>query len=98
MRILSPEQAYFALEDRNAEEQAADAAFDAISRAQARTLREIIKLLVQLRDEIDAHCDEVSGGPEPTPEDWQEILNMADTLVYELHYHQISAIKEVAGI
>lgn len=98
MRILSPEQAYFALEDRNAEEQAADASYAAISRAQARTLREIIKLLAQLRDEIDAHCDEVSGGPEPTPEDWQETLDMADTLVHELRYHQISAIKEVAGI
>ena len=98
MRILSPEQTYFAQEDASEEQQLAQESCRLVEASQAFTLKAIIKYLESLRSVINAESNEGGAGTTVTDEDWQSTLNMAHDLVHELGYDQVRVIKERAGI
>jgi len=98
MRILSPEQAYFAQEDATEEQQRAQESLSTVEKSQESTLRGIIKYLEALRIIIDVENCEGGNGTTITDEDWQSILNMAHDLVHELGYDQVHALREKGGI
>lgn len=98
MRILSPEQAYFAQEDASEEQQRAQESLSTVEKYQAYTLKVITAYLQSLRAVIDAESNEGGNGTTVTDEDWQGILNMAHDLVHELGYDQVHALREKGGI
>ncbi len=98
MRILSPEQAYFAQEDATEEQQRAQSSLLNVEKSQALTLKAITQYLEALRIVIDAESNEGGDGTTITDEDWQSTLNMAHDLVHELGYDQVHALRERGGI
>lgn len=98
MRILSPEQAYFAQEDATEEQQRAQSSLLNVEKSQALTLKAITQYLEALRNVIDAESNEGGNGTTITDEDWQSTLNMAHDLVHELGYDQVHALRERGGI
>lgn len=98
MRILSPEQAYFAQEDATEEQQRAQESLRTVEKSQESTLRGIIKYLEALRIIIDVESNEGGNGTTITDEDFKGILNMAHDLVHELGYAQVHALREKGGI
>ena len=98
MRILSPEQHYFAQEDATEEQQRAQESLSTVEKSQESTLRGIIKHLKALRIIIDVENCEGGNGTTITDEDWQSILNMAHDMVHELGYDQVHALREKGGI
>lgn len=98
MRILSPEQAYFAQEDATEEQQRAQESLRTVEKSQESTLRGIIKYLEALRIIIDVESNEGGNGTTITDEDFKGILNMAHDLVHELGYDQVHALREKGGI
>jgi len=98
MRILSPEQAYFAQEDATEEQQRAQESLSTVEKSQESTLRGIIKYLEALRIIIDVESNEGGNGTTITDEDFKGILNMAHDLVHELGYDQVHALREKGGI
>jgi hypothetical protein len=98
MRILSPEQAYFAQEDATEEQQRAQSSLLNVEKSQALTLKAITQYLEALRSVIDAESNEGGNGTTITDEDWQSTLNMAHDLVHELGYDQVYALREKGGI
>ena len=98
MRILSPEQAYFAQEDATEEQQRAQESLRTVEKYQAATLKAITAFLGDLRNVIDAESCDGGNGTTITDEDWQSILNMAHDLVHELGYDQVHALRERGGI
>lgn len=98
MRILSPEQHYFAQEDATEEQQRAQESLSTVEIYQAGMLKAITTYLRDLREVIDdASCDG-GNGTTITDEDFKGILNMAHDLVYELGYDQVHALREKGGI
>lgn len=98
MRIMSPEQAYFAQEDATEEQQRAQESLSTVEKSQESTLRGIVKYLEALRIIIDVESNEGGNGTPISDEDWQSILNMAHDLVHELGYDQVHALREKGGI
>lgn len=98
MRILSPEQAYFAQEDATEEQQRAQESLRTVEKSQESTLWGIVKYLETLRIIIDVESNEGGNGTTITDEDFKGILNMAHDLVHELGYDQIHALREKGGI
>ena len=98
MRILSPEQHYFAQEDATEEQQRAQESLLTVEKYQAAILKAITAFLGDLRNVIDAESNEGGNGTTITDEDWQGILNMAHDLVHELGYDQVHALREKGGI
>lgn len=98
MRILSPEQAYFAQEDATEEQQRAQESLRTVEKSQESTLRGIVKYLEALRIIIDVESNEGGNGTTITDEDFKGILNMAHDLVHELGYDQVHALREKGGI
>lgn len=98
MRILSPEQHYFAQEDATEEQQRAQESLRNVEKYQAAILKAITAFLGDLRNVIDAESNEGGNGTIITDEDWQSILNMAHDLVHELGYDQVHALREKGGI
>ena len=98
MRILSPEQHYFAQEDATEEQRRAQSSLRRVEASQAYTLKTITTYLETLRNNIDAESCEGGNGTLITDEDWQSILNMAHDLVHELGYDQVHALREKGGI
>jgi hypothetical protein len=98
MRILSPEQAYFAQEAASEEQQRVQYSLYLVEKSQAFTLKAITAYLQSLRAVIDAESNEGGNGTTVTDEDWKSTLNMAHDLVHELGYDQVRVIKERAGI
>lgn len=98
MRIMSPEQAYFAREDATEEQQRAQSSLRNVEKYQAAILKAITAFLGDLRNVIDAENCEGGNGTTITDEDWQGILNMAHDLVHELGYDQVHALREKGGI
>lgn len=98
MRILSPEQHYFAQEDATEEQQRAQESLRNVEKYQAAILKAITAFLGDLRNVIDAESNEGGDGTTITDEDWQSILNMAHDLVHELGYDQVHALREKGGI
>jgi len=98
MRILSPEQAYFAQEDATEEQLRAQESLSTVEKSQESTLRGIVKYLEALRIIIDVESNEGGNGTTITDEDFKGILNMAHDLVYELGYDQVHALREKGGI
>ena len=98
MRILSPEQAYFAQEDATEEQQRAQSSLRNVEKYQAAVLKAITGYLGDLRNIIDAESCEAGDGTLITDEDFQSILNMAHDLVHELGYDQAHALREKGGI
>lgn len=98
MRILSPEQHYFAQEDATEEQQRAQESLRNVEKYQAAILKAITAFLGDLRNVIDAESNEGGDGTIITDEDWQSILNMAHDLVHELGYDQVHALREKGGI
>ena len=98
MRILSPEQAYFAQEDATEEQQRAQESLSTVEKSQESTLRGIIKYLEALRIILDVESNEGGNGTTITDEDFKGILNMAHDLVHELGYDQVHALREKGGI
>ena len=98
MRILSPEQAYFAQEDATEEQLRAQESLSTVEKSQESTLRGIIKYLEALRIIIDVESNEGGNGTTITDEDFEGILNMAHDLVHELGYDQVHALREKGGI
>ena len=98
MRIMSPEQAYFAQEDATEEQLRAQESLSTVEKSQESTLRGIIKYLEALRIIIDVESNEGGNGTTITDEDFKGILNMAHDLVHELGYDQVHALREKGGI
>lgn len=98
MRIMSPEQAYFAQEDATEEQQRAQESLRTVEKSQESTLRGIVKYLEALRIIIDVESNEGGNGTTITDEDFKGILNMAHDLVHELGYDQVHALREKGGI
>lgn len=98
MRILSPEQAYFAQEDATEEQQRAQESLRTVEKSQESTLWGIVKYLEALRIIIDVESNEGGNGTTITDEDFKGILNMAHDLVHELGYDQVHALREKGGI
>jgi len=98
MRIMSPEQAYFAQEDATEEQQRAQESLSTVEKSQESTLRGIVKYLEALRIIIDVESNEGGNGTTITDEDFKGILNMAHDLVHELGYDQVHALREKGGI
>ena len=98
MRILSPEQHYFAQEDATEEQQRAQESLSTVEKYQAAILKAITAFLGDLRNVIDAESCDGGNGTTITDEDWQSILNMAHDLVHELGYDQVHALREKGGI
>ena len=98
MRIMSPEQAYFAQEDATEEQLRAQESLSTVEKSQESTLRGIVKYLDALRIIIDVESNEGGNGTTISDEDWQSILNMAHDMVHELGYNQVHALREKGGI
>lgn len=98
MRILSPEQHYFAQEDATEEQQRAQESLSTVEIYQAAVLKAITAFLGVLRNVIDAESNEGGNGTTITDEDFKGILNMAHDLVHELGYDQVHALREKGGI
>lgn len=98
MRILSPEQHYFAQEDATEEQQRAQESLRNVEKYQAAILKAITAFLGDLRNVIDAESNEGGDGTTITDEDWKSTLNMAHDLVHELGYDQVHALREKGGI
>ena len=98
MRIMSPEQAYFAQEDATEEQQRAQESLSTVEKSQESTLRGIIKYLEALRIIIDVESCEGGNGTIITDEDFKGILDMAHDMVHELGYDQVHALREKGGI
>jgi hypothetical protein len=98
MRILSPEQAYFAQEDATEEQQRAQESLSTVEKYQTFVLKAVTTYLESLRGVIDAESCEGGNGTTITDEDWQGILNMAHDMVHELGYDQVHALRERGGI
>ncbi len=98
MRILSPEEAYFAQEDATEEQQRAQESCRLVEKKQAVTLKAITQCLEALRQVINAESNEGGDGTTITDEDWQSTLNMAHDLVHELGYDQVHVLRERGGI
>lgn len=98
MRILSPEQHYFAQEDATEEQQRAQESLLTVEKYQAAILKAITAFLGDLRNVIDAESNEGGDGTIITDEDFEGILNMAHDLVHELGYDQVHALREKGGI
>jgi hypothetical protein len=98
MKILSPEQAYFAQEDASREQRDAHDALDTIEKARRLALNQIHVALTQLLDTIYTECNNVAACyPPEDPAEWPRILDMAHDLVHEVGFSEVDAIKEVAG-
>lgn len=98
MRILSPEQHYFAQEDATEEQQRAQESLSTVEKYQAAILKAITAFLGDLRNVIDAESCDGGNGTTITDEDFKSILNMAHDLVHELGYDQVHALREKGGI
>lgn len=98
MRILSPEQAYFAQEDATEEQQRAQESLRNVEKYQAAILKAITVFLRDLRNVIDAESCDGGNGTTITDEDFQGILDMAHDMVHELGYDQVHALREKGGI
>jgi len=98
MRILSPEQAYFAQEDATEEQQRAQSSLRNVEKSQALTLKAITQYLEALRQVIDDESCDGGNGTIITDEDFKGILDMAHDMVHELGYDQVHALRERGGI
>lgn len=98
MRILSPEQAYFAQEDATKEQRRAQESFRNVEKYQAGILKAITAFLGDLRNVIDDESCDGGNGTIITDEDFKGILDMAHDLVHELGYDQVHALRERGGI